>query len=344
MPTVLITGSSGLIGSACVRHFSVLGWEVFGLDNNARAGFFGPDGDTTATKRRLRDKYGFVSWPTDIRDVGTVNQIVNSVKPNLVIHAAAQPSHDYAAAHPFEDFETNARGTLNLLEAVRQHAPEAVFVFLSTNKVYGDAPNSMALEELPTRYELTGMGNFTRAGFDETLPIDQSLHSLFGCSKAAADLYTQEYGRNFGMKTVCLRCGCLTGSAHAGAEQHGFLAYLAKCCREGRKYRVFGYEGRQVRDNLHSMDIATACHEFYKNPRAGEVYNLGGGRANSISILEAIAEIEKRVGKRMDWEYLDSPRKGDHIVWLTDYSKFQSHYPGWQVRVSLPEILDEICG
>lgn len=342
MPTVLVTGSSGLVGSACIRHFSALDWEVHGIDNNARKDFFGPDGDTEPTLDRLLEECpsSWLRWGS-VCNRKFINELVAEISPDLVIHAAAQPSHDYAAAHPFEDFETNARGTLNLLEAVRHHAPQAVFCFLSTNKIYGDLPNSISVEELPTRFEY--MDGSMKTGMGEWLSIDQSLHSLFGCSKAAADLYVQEYGRNFGLKTVCFRCGCLTGGAHAGAEQHGFLSYLVRCCREGRKYRIYGFQGKQVRDNLHGSDVAKACEAFYKNPRCGEVYNLGGGRDNSISVLEAIAEIEKRVGKKLDWEYVPEARVGDHILWITDTSKFRGHYPGWRVTISLKKILDELC-
>lgn len=343
MPTVLITGSSGLVGSACVRHFSSLGWEVHGIDNNTRKDFFGPDGDTDPTRVKvLKDCPGVTLHTASILDWSLIkHRLLRAIKPDLVIHAAAQPSHDYAAAHPFEDFETNARGTLNLLEAVRHHAPQAVFVFMSTNKVYGDMPNIYPLDELPTRFEYHT--HPTQGGVGEWLSIDTSLHSLFGCSKLAADIYTQEYGRNFGMKTVCFRCGCLTGGAHAGAEQHGFLSYLVRCCREGRKYKVFGFRGKQIRDQLHGTDVARACEEFWKNPGCGEVFNLGGGRQNSISVLEAIAETERRLDRKLDWEYVDEPRKGDHICYYTDNSKFKSHYPNWDVRISLSEILDELC-
>jgi CDP-paratose 2-epimerase len=348
MPTVLITGSSGLVGSACVRHFDALGWKVYGLDNNQRLAFFGADGDTDDNAARLaRECRNFTGFDVDIRAGKWLAGVVRNLHPDLVIHAAAQPSHDYAAAHPFEDFEVNAFGTLNLLEAVRQHVPYAVFVFLSTNKVYGDAPNLAELEELPTRWDFKsfhwpGAGSFLAEGIDEICPVDQSTHSLFGCSKLAADLYVQEYGRYFGLRTCCLRCGCLTGSAHAGTEQHGFLAYLARCVREGRPYTIYGYKGKQVRDQLHAHDVARACEEFCNAPRAGEVYNLGGGRANSISVLEAIDAFQQATGKVLDYQYVDEPRKGDHVVWISDCRKFRSHFPGWQVTRSLGDIVAEL--
>jgi CDP-paratose 2-epimerase len=350
---LLITGSSGLVGSACTEHFARQGRFVHGLDNNQRREWFGNDGDTFAVGERLGDELdNFCHWAVDIRDRQAISDLVAYVKPSLVIHCAGQPSHDFAASHPFEDFEVNALGTLNLLEAVRQHAPEAVFVFMSTNKVYGDLPNRLlpvlevwechgekGLEEAPARFE---MNDKQWNGFDETLPIDQCTHSLFGCSKLAADVMVQEYGRYFGLKTVCFRCGCLTGSAHAAAEQHGFLAYLARCLKEGRKYRVYGYKGKQVRDNLHAFDVARACEEFAKNPKCGAVYNLGGGRANSCSVLEAIALMERASGKKLDWEYVDEARKGDHVCYISDCSKFKRDYPEWSVTRSLDDIISEL--
>lgn len=361
MKTVLVTGSSGLVGSACVRHFHSLGWQVVGLDNNARKGFFGDEGDTMPALLRLkRDCPGFHHYPGDIQAKGGVNLVVCQAKPDLVIHAAAQPSHDYAATHPLEDFHINAGGTLNLLEAVRRNVPEAVFCFLSTNKVYGDAPNELPLKEGSTRYDygylrstacdsfgdtidLDDGGADPDYGINENMRLDQSTHSLFGASKLAADIYTQEYGRNFGLKTVCFRCGCLTGAAHAATEQHGFLAYLARCCREGRTYRVYGYKGKQVRDNLHAFDVARACEEFAAKPRAGQVYNLGGGRENSVSVLEAIVLFEQATGKRLQWEYIDQPRTGDHICYISDTQKFRYDYPGWSVTRSLADIIAELA-
>lgn len=345
MKTALITGSSGLVGSECVRHFDKLGWRVYGLDNNARADFFGVDGDTTGNLERLLSETGLRHCRVDIRDRAAVAREVKDARPDLVIHAAAQPSHDLAASRPFDDFETNANGTLNLLEAARQYCPDAPFCFLSTNKVYGDVVNEWPRVELPTRHDWMPLAPYvvTKNGADEYTYLDQCIHSLFGCSKLAADVLVQEYGRNFGLPTVCFRAGCLTGGAHAGAEQHGFLAYLAKCCREGRRYVIYGHEGKQVRDNLHAFDVARACEEYAKAPRPGEVYNLGGGRANSVSVLEAIALIEQAMGKRLDWEYRAEPRKGDHACWITDTSKFRSHYPAWDVTLSLQDIIAELC-
>ncbi len=343
--TVLITGVAGLVGSACARHFHPLGWNVVGLDNDARADYFGPEASTRSVLAVLRrDLPGLGTWGYDIRDRKSVRSMVDSVAPDLVIHAAAQPSHDWAAANPFEDFEVNAGGTLNLLEATRRHAPDAVFIFLSTNKVYGDTPNRMPLVELPTRFDYLAE---SQQGVGEWMSIDSSTHSLFGCSKLAADLYTQEYGRYFGLKTVSLRCGCLTGAAHAGAEQHGFLAYLAKCCREGKPYKIYGHKGKQVRDNLHASDVARACEEIVSEAQQpltpGSVYNLGGGRDNSCSVFEAIAAVERRCNKQLAWEYVQEARKGDHLVWITDNSKFKLDYPDWSVRVSLGAIFDELC-
>lgn len=342
MPTVLITGSSGLVGSECVRHFASLGWQVHGLDSNARRSFFGPDGDTSETCARLSTIQQFEHHEQDITDHYAVLQLVADIQPDLIIHAAAQPSHDWAATNPIIDFDVNARATLNLLESARQHAPQAAFCFLSTNKVFGDAPNALKVKETSTRYEFDFPQDHPFS-ISEWLQVDYCTHSLFGCSKLAADIYVQEYGRYFGMNTCCFRCGCLTGGSHAGAEQHGFLAYLAKCCREGRPYKVYGYKGKQVRDQLHAYDVARACEEFFKSPRQGEVYNLGGGRENSVSVLEAIAMVERRTCRKLRWEYIDEPRKGDHIVWISDTSKFRSHYPEWKVTRTLVDIISELC-
>lgn len=342
MNTVLITGSSGLVGSECAFHFAALGWQVHGLDNNSRAEYFGSDGDTSTREGFLCALENYTGHAGDIRATGAVARLISGIKPNLVIHTAAQPSHDYATDNPFEDFDVNALGTLGLLEACRRRAPMATFIHLSTNKVYGDACNRLPLVELPTRYDYRPDTPAHKYGVGEWMSLDASLHSLFGCSKLAADAYVQEYGKYFGLHTVALRCGCLTGGAHAGAEQHGFLAYLARCCKEGRTYRIYGHKGKQVRDNLHASDVAKACELIAGNPRCGEVYNLGGGRANSCSVLEAIAEVEKRCGKRLAVEFIDEPRKGDHIVWLTDCRKFQEAYP-WEVSVPLGAIFDELC-
>jgi CDP-paratose 2-epimerase len=344
MKSVLVTGSAGLVGSACVRHFAARGWKTSGVDNDARAEFFGPAASTGPNLTRLcRDVPGYRHHAADVRYVAPVFAAVREARPTLIVHAAAQPSHDYAADHAHADFGVNAVGTLNLLEAARRHAPEAAFVFLSTNKVYGDAPNGRRYAELPWRYDCAALGEDWR-GFDETLSVDQCAHSLFGCSKLAADVLVQEYGRAFGMPTACFRAGCLTGGDHAGAEQHGFLAYLARCCKGGKRYTVYGYKGKQVRDQLHAADVASACEAFANVPRAGAVYNLGGGRENSVSVLEAIDVVERAAGKRLDWAYADRPRRGDHVVWISDTRKFRKDYPEWEVTRSLADIVAELCG
>jgi CDP-paratose 2-epimerase len=338
---VLVTGSSGLIGSECVRHFEAKGFTVHGVDNNMRRDFFGADGDTSATVRELKRLCrNFTHHELDIRHRDAILALVEKIRPHLTIHCAAQPSHDLAAARPFDDFEVNAVGTLNLLEAVRRFAPECVFCFMSTNKVYGDAPNELPLVELETRWDYASAS--LCAGIDESLSIDHCTHSLFGASKVAADVLVQEYGRYFGMKTVCFRGGCLTGAAHAAAEQHGFLAYLAKCAHECRHYRVYGYKGKQVRDNLHAFDVCRAMEEFFLAPRCGEVYNLGGGRGNSVSVLEAIEMVQEFSGRKLSWEYVDQARKGDHICYISNVSKFRAHYPAWKISRSLDDILADL--
>ena len=341
MNRLLVTGSSGLIGSEVVTHFSGEGWEVHGVDNNLRADFFGPGGDTRWNQRRLQAAFpGFQHHEVDIRDRAGVDALVRALGPNLLVHAAAQPSHDLAASRPFDDFDVNAGGTLNLLEATRRHAPACVFVHMSTNKVYGDAPNRLALRELPTRWDYDDAAYAN--GIAETFTIDQSKHSLFGASKVAADVMVQEYGRYFGMQTCCLRGGCLTGPNHSGVELHGFLSYLIRCNLEGRLYRVFGYKGKQVRDNIHSLDVARFIHRFAEQPRCGEVYNLGGGRANSVSILEAFDRIAELSGKQMQFEYVDQAREGDHICYLSDLTKMKAHYPGWEITKDLDMVFREI--
>jgi CDP-paratose 2-epimerase len=343
MDTVLITGSSGLIGSEVVDYFSTLGLEVHGVDNNLRASFFGPDGDTRWNQRRIQLRHpDFRHHELDIRDREAVRRCVEQVRPNLIVHAAAQPSHDLAATRPFDDFDVNAVGTLNLLEAARRFAPEAPFAHLSTNKVYGDRPNSIALRELETRWDYDDP--YYRDGIAESFPIDQTMHSLFGASKLAGDVLVQEYGRYFGMKTCCLRGGCLTGPNHSGAQLHGFLSYLVRCNVEGRPYRVFGYKGKQVRDNIHSYDVARFIHAFAEAPRSGEVYNIGGGRANSCSVLEAFAHVARRSGRSMEYDYVDEPRPGDHICYISDLSKLRAHYPSWNITKSLDDIFDELHG
>jgi CDP-paratose 2-epimerase len=339
--TALVTGSSGLVGSEMVATLDGEGWSVHGLDNNMRRDFFGPDGDTTANRDRLlSDTTHFRHHELDVRDRERVGRLVEEVQPSLIVHCAAQPSHDLAARRPLDDFEVNATGTLNLLEAARAHCPESPFVFLSTNKVYGDSPNELDLVELDTRYDYADPDR--RDGIDETCRIDATTHSLFGASKAAADLLVQEYGRYFGMPTVCFRGGCLTGSNHASAELHGFLAYLARCLLEGRTYRIYGYKGKQVRDNLHASDVCTAALAFAEKPRPGSVYNLGGGRGNSVSILEAIERLEALTGVTLTIEYVDEPRRGDHICYISDLGRLRQDYPSWNVTVTLDEILGEL--
>jgi CDP-paratose 2-epimerase len=326
-----------------VETLDGLGWNVHGVDNNMRRDFFGPDGDTTANLERLvRATRRFTPHDLDVRDRDGIARLFADVPPELVVHCAAQPSHDLAAKRPFDDFDVNAVGTLNLLEAARAACPEAPFVFLSTNKVYGDAPNELELVELETRYDYADPA--LREGIDESCRIDATLHSLFGASKAAADLLVQEYGRYFDMPTVCFRGGCLTGSSHASAELHGFLAYLARCVREGRTYRIYGYKGKQVRDNIHATDVCAAALAFAESPRAGAVYNLGGGRANSVSILEAIARFEELMGAKLEVEYVDQARTGDHICYISDLRRLKADYPGWNVTVSLEEILADLAG
>jgi CDP-paratose 2-epimerase len=340
--TAIVTGSSGLIGSQMVATLDERGWAVHGVDNNMRLDFFGPDGDTTGNLERLvRATKSFTHHATDVRDRAGIARLVGEVRPDLVVHCAAQPSHDLAARRPFDDFDVNAVGTLNLLEAARESAPESPFVFLSTNKVYGDAPNELELVELETRYDYADPA--LHEGIDESCRIDTTLHSLFGASKAAADLLVQEYGRYFGMPTVCFRGGCLTGSSHASAELHGFLAYLARCVREGRTYRIYGYKGKQVRDNVHAVDVCAAALAFAEAPRAGAVYNIGGGRANSVSILEAIARLEELTGRELEVEYVDEARRGDHICYISDLRRLKADYPGWDVTVTLDEILADVA-
>lgn len=341
MHKLLVTGSSGLIGSEVVDYFSKLGWQVHGIDNNMRAEFFGPEGDTRWNQRRLLATHPeFHHHELDIRDRSQVLACLESLRPDLVVHAAAQPSHDLAASRPFDDFDVNAGGTLNMLEGVRRFSPSAVFAHMSTNKVYGDRPNLIPLKELDSRWDYDDPGYAN--GIDETFSIDQSKHSVFGASKVAADVMVQEYGRYFGLKTCCLRGGCLTGPNHSGVELHGFLSYLIKCNVEDRVYKIFGYKGKQVRDNIHSVDVARFIHAFWGNPRCGEVYNMGGGRQNSCSIFEAFDRIADRSGKRMRFEYLDKAREGDHICYISDLSKARSHYPGWDISKSLDNIFDEI--
>lgn len=340
--SLLVTGSSGLIGSEVCVHFARLGWQIHGLDNNQRAVFFGPQGDTRWNQSRLGKQLGdsFFHHELDIRDRQGVLDLFKEIRPDAIVHTAAQPSHDRAAAIPFDDFDTNAVGTLNLLEANRQARPETPFVHLSTNKVYGDRPNTIALKELETRWDYDDPAY--AGGISESFPIDQSKHSLFGASKVAADVMVQEYGRYFDMPTCCLRGGCLTGPNHSGVELHGFLSYLVKCNLEEREYKVFGYKGKQVRDNIHSHDVACFIEEFLKAPRVGEVYNIGGGRDNSCSIWEAFKLAEKFSEKKQRYQYVDQHRIGDHICYFSNLDKMRQHYPNWGITVSLEETVRQI--
>jgi CDP-paratose 2-epimerase len=342
---VIVTGSGGLIGSESVRHFAESGHEVVGIENDMRAQFFGPDASTRRTSERLVEDYPdeFRWVELDIRDADGVRRLFSEHSRDLalVVHTAAQPSHDWAASDPQTDFGVNANGTLNLLEATRHEAPDATFVFCSTNKVYGDLPNYLPLEESETRLDLPESHRFYR-GIDTTMSIDGSMHSLFGVSKAAGDLAVQEYGRYFDIPTVCFRGGCLTGPNHAGAELHGFLAYLMRCVVTGTRYTVFGYGAKQVRDNIHSADVVRAFDEFHKRPRAAAVYNLGGGRASNCSMLEAIELCEEIAEQELDWVLSDEARMGDHRWWISDLAQFEADYPDWQLEYDVDAMLREI--
>lgn len=339
--TILVTGSSGLVGSEVCTYFAGKGYKIHGLDNNQRAVFFGPQGDTRWNQQRLiQTLINFEHHELDIRNRHGIAELVKHIKPSVIVHAAAQPSHDKAAHIPFDDFDTNAVGTLNLLEAARQFCPEAPFIHMSTNKVYGDAPNRIPMKELETRWDYADEAYLD--GINERFTIDQSKHSLFGASKVAADVMVQEYGRYFGMPTVCLRGGCLTGPNHSGVELHGFLSYLVKCNLERKKYFIYGYKGKQVRDNIHSHDIARFMEYFINSPRSGEVYNLGGGKANTCSIIEAFAMVQKYSGIQQVYEYVDKHREGDHICYYSDLSKMKRDYPGWDITIGLEQIIAEI--
>ncbi len=342
MPKLLVTGSSGLIGSEVVIHFAQQGWTIHGIDNNQRAVFFGPQGDTRWNQHRLIELLGkvFVHHEIDIRNRAGVLDLLKEIRPDAVVHTAAQPSHDRAAAIPFDDFDVNAVGTLNLLEATRQACPDSPFVHLSTNKVYGDRPNAIALKELETRWDYADPGFLD--GISESFPIDQSKHSLFGASKVAGDVMVQEYGRYFGLPTCCLRGGCLTGPNHAGVELHGFLSYLIRCNLEGREYKVFGYKGKQVRDNIHSLDVARFIEQFIATPRKAEVYNIGGGRANSVSILEGFLLVEEFTGQKQIYSYVEENRIGDHICYISNLAKMRDHYPAWDISIGLKETIRQI--
>lgn len=338
---VLVTGSSGLIGSEAVLYFDRKGYKVLGLDNNMRADFFGPKGDTTWNLRRLQKQTRhFEHHNLDIRNREAILDFFKTYNPYVIIHCAAQPSHDLAASRPFDDFDVNATGTLNLLEAARQFAKESPFVFMSTNKVYGDAPNEIPLVELEHRYDYAREEDYQ--GISETCRIDQNLHSLFGASKVAADVLAQEYGRYFNMPTVCLRGGCLTGPKHSGVELHGFLSYLIKAAVCDITYKIFGYKGKQVRDQIHSADVVSAIECYVQSPRPGEVYNMGGGRESNASVLECIDKVEARLGRKVKTEYVDKNRKGDHICYISDLTKFKSHYPQWHLTRFVDDIIDEI--
>lgn len=352
MRTILVTGAGGLVGSAVTRHFAQLGWRVVAADNFERSLFFGQEADTREHLRAVAEEFdGNVEvWEIDVTSDWDWPNLFTKIRFSAIVHCAAQPSHDKAADIPKRDFDVNARGTLNLLESARKHCPDAPFVFLSTNKVYGDSPNNEPFHEEATRYEWNRIlygdgyqGGSAHSGWSEDRSVDHTTHSLFGCSKLAADQYVQEYGRYFGMPTVCLRAGCLTGGAHAGAQQHGFLSYLAKCIATKTPYRIFGYRGKQVRDNLHAEDVARFCEYFIEAPRSAEVYNLGGGFDNSCSILEAFRDMAGLVGGvPPPVEFVDTPRKGDHRVYYSDLRKIKSHYPKWSVTRDLPSIYTEL--
>ena len=344
MSVALVTGSCGLIGSEAVGFLSNLGFDVVGIDNNMRMYFFGKDGNVLWNQKRLQKEYkNYTHFSADIRDKAKIEKIFKKYSSNitLIIHAAAQPSHDWAVQEPITDFTINANGTLLLLENFRKSCPKAVFIFCSTNKVYGDRPNSLPLIEHEKRWELPKEHQYYN-GIDEGMSIDNCKHSLFGVSKVAADVLVQEYGKYFDLKTVAFRGGCLTGPFHSGAMLHGFLSYLIKCVLEGIPYTIFGYKGKQVRDNIHSFDLVNAFYHFYRKPRSGEVYNIGGSRFSNISILEAIEKIEELSGKKAVYEYSDENRIGDHIWYISDVSKFKKHYPEWDFKYNMDTILEEI--
>lgn len=344
MDIAIITGSAGLIGSEAVEFFAEKGMNIVGIDNDMRKYFFGDEASTKWNKERLEKIVsGYNHRDIDIRDVDALEKLFSEYGSDikLIIHTAAQPSHDWAAKEPFTDFSINANGTLNLLEMTRRHCPKAVFVFTSTNKVYGDLPNYLPLNETETRWEIDEKHAFS-PGIDETMSIDCSKHSLFGASKVAADILVQEYGRYFDIKSACFRGGCLTGPQHSGAQLHGFLAYLMKCCVTGDVYTIFGYKGKQVRDNIHCYDLVNAFYHFYQDPRCAEVYNIGGGRENNCSVLEAIKACEEIAGKKLQWEYSEQNRSGDHIWYVSNLKKFQDHYPNWRQKYNIGNMLEQI--
>jgi CDP-paratose 2-epimerase len=345
MSVAVITGSNGLIGSEAAMHFGALGLEIAGMDNNMREVFFGVDGSTAANRTRLETALGhnYVHYDVDVRNRSEIEGIFARYGKaiELVVHTAAQPSHDWAAREPFTDFDINAVGTLNVLEATRRHAGEAAFIFTSTNKVYGDRPNFLPLVELETRWEIEPDHTYWN-GIREDMSIDECLHSLFGASKTAADILVQEYGRYFGMATACFRGGTLTGPHHSAAELHGFLAYVMRCLMTGRAYTVYGYKGKQVRDAIHSADLVSAFDEFFRAPRVAEIYNIGGGRFSNASVVEAIRLSEEIAGEALEWSYAEANRIGDHIWWIGDNGRFQAHYPSWQLTYDVRRILEEI--
>lgn len=345
MSVIIVTGAGGLIGAQTVRHFAKSADVIVGVDNDMRAYFFGEESSTAwATETHKTDLDNYVHRALDIRDRAGVNDLIAEYGTDisLIVHTAAQPSHDWAAREPFTDFDVNAVGTLNLLEATRQHAPQATFIFTSTNKVYGDTPNRLPLIELDGRYELDPSHEWAEHGIPEEMSLDNSTHSIFGASKVAADVMVQEYGKYFDMKTGVFRGGCLTGPGHSGAELHGFLAYLMRCTVIGRPYSIFGYKGKQVRDNIHSEDLIAAFDAFYQNPRVGEAYNIGGARTANCSMLEAIDMCEEVAGRKLDWTYVDDNRIGDHMWWISDISKFQSHYPDFRLTYDIKGIIADI--
>jgi CDP-paratose 2-epimerase len=345
MPVAIITGSAGLVGSESALFFARQGFDIVGIDNDMRRCFFGDEASTAWQRQNLERELGkkYRHFDCDIRDSDSVNAIFQEYGKSieLVIHTAAQPSHDWAASDPITDFTVNALGTLRMLEATRNFAPDAVFIFTSTNKVYGDLPNHLPLVEQEKRWEIDPAHPYVD-GIREDMSIDQSTHSIFGVSKLSADNMVQEYGRYFGMRTACFRGGCLTGPNHSGAKLHGFLAYLMKCTVTGDRYTIFGYKGKQVRDNIHSADLVRAFHAFHKKPRVAEVYNMGGGRFSNCSMLEAIEMCEGLAGRKLDWTYTDENRIGDHIWYISGLGKFMSHYPDWRIEYDLPRVLEEI--
>ena len=345
MSVAIITGSAGLIGSEAARFFAAEGMHVVGVDNDMRRRFFGDEASTRRQRERLQQELGssYTHVESDIRDDDAIDTLFGQYgrQIELVVHTAAQPSHDWAAREPKTDFGINAQGTLNLLEATRQNASDAVFIFTSTNKVYGDTPNRLPLVEQATRWEIEPSHTYA-GGIREDMSIDHTLHSVFGASKVAADVMVQEYGRYFDLRTVCFRGGCLTGPGHSGTQLHGFLAYLMKCAATGTPYTVFGYKGKQVRDNIHSADLIGAFAEFFRSPSCGAVYNIGGGRFSNCSMLEAIAVCEQIVGREMNWTYAEANRSGDHIWWISDVGRFEMDYPGWRLKYNVDDILGEI--